>query len=657
MFLSISLGMAVSTLLKIKLTLEERICFSILVGHAVSTTIVYLISYLRGGLDLPDIGIGILLITVSTIIVMARREVSVKDLIIFDVERVFVIFFGLLAFLFLNLQCVLKEASDSLYGSSFVIGDYCFHISVINSFAYRNNFPPQYPVMVNFPMAYPPLVDFLSSMLMKTGFDLRSSMIIPNIFFQVSLLCWIASLAIRITGRKGVGMLSALLFFFSSNLGILYAFNDIAKYGFINWIANLPMDYSGSGVSSLPGIRFGNPVTVMIMPQRSSSLGIGISLIIYTLIFYTIITRDGFRELLLAGFLTGLLPSIHPHSFLAVSIVFFLTSILFRKDLKFFTCFFTPAIFLVLPQILVISRQIGTGFFGVSIGWLEENTIKILSLNWANPAEIPASLLKSVSLLIVFWFMNIGFILIPFSFGFLKSNSLLRKILSPYLMIFLLGNFVRFQPWDWDNYKIFLHCHILTIIIASFGILELSNILNNYLRQRSNFFKSRLIAVLGFACLATILFFSTASGLLSHIRVFQESYLMWPKSDILFAEWIRENTPPESVFLTSTHFLNPVVTLAGRQVVLGYEGWLWSHGLDWAYIQKVKNEVIEMFRGNHTLMKRYHVDYVVLTRYEYLFAIDNGFAINIEPFNDSRMFEKVYDETIDGNRYLVFKVL
>jgi hypothetical protein len=656
-FLSISLGAALSKILRLILTLEERICFSILVGHATSATILYLISYLHGGLDFLTIGTGIVVIMVAIVLMLMRERPSIKGVVTFEAERLFTILFGLIAFTSLNLQCVLREKSGSLYGSSYVTGDYCFHISVINSFVYRNNFPPQYPVMLDASMAYPPLVDFLSSILMETGFDLRSSIIIPNVLFQVSLLCWIASLAIRITGRKNVGLLSALLFFFSSNLGVLYAFTDIAKYGFVNWMLNLPTDYSGSGISPLPGIRFGNPVVVMLMPQRASSLGMGISIIAYALIFHAIRSGESFREIFLSGFLTGLLPSIHPHSFLTVSIIFFLESVLFKKNLKFFTFFLTPMVILAFPQLLYIRTQVVAGFVGSSIGWLEENTVKIMSLNWDTPVGVLISALRSISILAFFWFMNIGLILIPFAFGFFKTSRFVRSFSLPYLLVFLLGNFVRFQPWDWDNYKIFLHCYILILTITSFGILEFLKILREGLRKASNTHMQRLKVMLGYTFLAIVLFFSTASGFLSHAKVFQEDLLMWPKADVEFAEWVRDNTPPESIFLTGTHFLNPIPTLAGRQIVLGYEGWLWSHGIRWERIQKVKTDVIEMFRGNYTLIKQYDIHFIVITDYEKLFAEDNGFIINIRFFNESGKFEKVYDKTLEGRRYLVFKIL
>jgi hypothetical protein len=656
--LSIIFGIAVSKILKITLTFEERICFSILVGHSVSAMISYIASCLMGSLDFLTIGISMVLIFFATIfiIIWSKKRLAIRSDLVFSMERVFVILFGFVAFLLLNLRCVLREELGSLYGSSFVVGDYCFHISVVNSFVYRNNVPPQYPVIVDTPMSYPPLVDFLSAILVETGFDLRSSLIVPNLLFQVSLLCWIASLAIRIIGRKGIGVLSAFLFFFSSNMGILYAFNDAAEYGFMNWITNLPTDYTGSGVSPLPGIRFGNPVIVMLMPQRPSALGIGLSLIIYALILYSLKNEKEVRSLLFAGFLTGLLPSIHPHSFLAVSIVFLFTFILFKKDLKFLSRFLIPTAILALPQIIVIRTQLGKGFIGSNIGWLEENTMKIMMLNWSTPLNVFISTLESTLILSVFWIMNIGIILLPFILGFSKSDGFVKRFYLSYLMLFLLGNFIRFQPWDWDNYKIFLHWYILTIIIASFGILEVLRISYDRLRRTNNH-KQRLITVLWLICLATILFFSMASGFLSYLRVFQENFLMWSKADKELADWVKENTPRESVFLTSTHFLNPIATLAGRQIILGYEGWLWSHGISWDVIQRFRTDIIKMFKGDYNLIKQYSVDFVVITHYEELFAKDNDFNININFFNESGKFEKVYDIIFEDKRYLVFKVL
>ncbi|MGQ9624395.1 MAG: hypothetical protein ACUVT9_03380 [Candidatus Bathycorpusculaceae bacterium] len=661
---SILFGLAISTLLKIVFTLEERICFSIIIGCTASTMLVYAFSYMQRKLDFLSIAVGLGFITIAAVIIFKWRKILGGNVIDKNVKlgNLVVLMFAIVAFLALNLKCVLVSNLNSVYSSLFVHGDYGFHISVIGSFAYRDNFPPQYPIMINASMNYPVLVDFLSSILIKTGFDLKSSIIVPNVLFQTAIIYLVASLAYRLVKRRYAGALAAVLFFFAGNMGIVYAVRDAVNYGdLIKWMANLPTDYSGSSISPLPEMRFGNPVAVMLMPQRASMLGIGVSLIVYILVLHALQNRENVRELVFAGVLAGLLPSVHPHSFIAVSVVLFFLIIEFKKDAKFSAYLLVPLALLALPQIIIIQTQVKGGFMGVTIGWLAENNAKMRALDWSTPLSILASTGESILILAEFWLMNIGFIIVPFGVGLLKSDKLIRQFYPPYVTLFFLGNFIRFQPWDWDNYKIFLHWYILTIIVASYGIIEIAKLRNHHSNKRLSFpcllNKPRLRKTLTFTAITVILFFSTATGFLSHAKAFQENYLMWPETDIVFADWIRENTPPESVFLTSTYYLQPVVTLAGRQIVLGYEGWLWSHGIDWNHVQEVKKDVIEMFEGNYTLIKEYDVNFIVITKYERMFAIENNFGINTQFLMDQEHFEKIYDEVINGNSYMVFKVL
>ncbi|MEM2937571.1 MAG: hypothetical protein QXJ63_03395, partial [Candidatus Bathyarchaeia archaeon] len=349
--------------------------------------------------------------------------------------------------------------------------------------------------------------------------------------------------------------------------------------------------------------------------------------------------------------------------FIAVVIVAFLLVLEFRKSLRFFAAVFVPAAVLSLPQILIVQAHAEGGFMGVTIGWLGINAERIMSLNWSTPLNVLSSSIQSVLLLVMFWLMNIGVMILPFIFGFKKSDAAIRSFYAPFLMLFFLGNFVRFQPWDWDNYKIFIHWYILTVMVASYGVVKIAELTGLTFKDFRSFAKhkrlnkQRIKPIFGFATLAIILFLSTATGFLSYVKMFQESYLMWSEADLVFADWIRRNTPSESVFLTSTDYLHPAATIGGRQIVLGYEGWLWSHGISLKRIQEVKNDLIEMFKGNCTLIKKYGVNFISITRYERAFSANNGFRINIEFFSESGYFEKVYDEVLNGENYIIFKVL
>ena len=70
----------------------------------------------------------------------------------------------------------------------------------------------------------------------------------------------------------------------------------------------------------------------MLMPQRSSIMGMSIALFVYILMIHVLKKDDQLRELILAGVLTGILPTVHTHSFIAVAIVLVGFTIIFKKN-------------------------------------------------------------------------------------------------------------------------------------------------------------------------------------------------------------------------------------------------------------------------------------------------------------------------------------
>jgi hypothetical protein len=367
--------------------------------------------------------------------------------------------------------------------------------------------------------------------------------------------------------------------------------------------------------------------------------------------FYSIKNKDNFRQLVFAGFLIGLLPALHAHSFIAVSLVSLLLGLIFRKNLKYFAYLFIPAIILAVPQVLAIQTQVGESFFGFSAGWLD-----VANTNSSN-------IFVDASAFVSFWIMNLGAFLILLLVGFLKGNKTIRRFYVPFVILFFLANFVRFQPWDWDNYKLFVHWYLLTIVLASIGLATFTDILSTNWKLSFRTHKQKLLTtkkvktLIGTVAVVGLLVLCVGSGFLTHTRSIQRNYLVWSESDKIFAEWITQNTDSPSVFLTSTSFAHPAVTLAGRQIILGYTGWLWSHGIDLTKIRQVRSDLIDMFKGNYTLMTEYGVDYISVTDYERNFADDHSFKINIEYFMNSDLFEKVYDETLNGKQWMIFSVM
>src|SRR6185312_6930651 len=67
-------------------------------------------------------------------------------------------------------------------------GDLPFHISVITSFAFGNNFPPEDPTYAGVRFTYPFISDFVSSVFVRCGADLRQSMFIENFILGISFV-------------------------------------------------------------------------------------------------------------------------------------------------------------------------------------------------------------------------------------------------------------------------------------------------------------------------------------------------------------------------------------------------------------------------------------------------------------------------------------
>jgi hypothetical protein len=87
---------------------------------------------------------------------------------------------------------------------------------------------------------------------------------------------------------------------------------------------------------------------------------------------------------------------------------------------------------------------------------------------------------------------------------------------------------------------------------------------------------------------------------------------------------------------------------------MGYEGWLWSHGINGTRINERKRDEIEMYKGNYTLITEYGVDYVCVGPYERAFARDNHFVINYSAFKDIARFDLKLDEVIEGESWRIY---
>ena len=121
--------------------------------------------------------------------------------------------------------------------------------------------------------------------------------------------------------------------------------------------------------------------------------------------------------------------------------------------------------------------------------------------------------------------------------------------------------------------------------------------------------------ILSTGLISVILIFSTVAGVVS---VYRESYTSWQlfsNEGIALAKFVVVNTPKDAIFLTSDEHNNPIPCLTGRQIIMGYRGWLWTWGVDY---KKRESDVVNIFSGSSSainLINKYNIQYVVLDKF------------------------------------------
>lgn len=164
-----------------------------------------------------------------------------------------------------------------------------------------------------------------------------------------------------------------------------------------------------------------------------------------------------------------------------------------------------------------------------------------------------------------FWFWNFG---ISLPLAILLCLLLLRQgagrearaFVWPAAMVFAACLLIRFAPWPWDNMKLMLWSWL---VIAPY-------LWHLLIAERPA--AVRVIAAL-------LLFGSGAATLVAGLDG-RHGYELVRRSPLDEAAWALRKVPPGDVIACAPEYNQPVLML-GHPVVCGYEGHLWSHGLDY----------------------------------------------------------------------------
>jgi hypothetical protein len=129
----------------------------------------------------------------------------------------------------------------------------------------------------------------------------------------------------------------------------------------------------------------------------------------------------------------------------------------------------------------------------------------------------------------------------------------------PFLAVLVATQFYAFQPFEYDNLKLIYYAYLAAALFAGFLSVH---------AYRASRWSLAVVVPLGLIV--------AVPGLLSVVREFQLHDQFASNADVALADWVRANTSPQDVFVGTDRPNEPVATLAGRPIVMGYRGWLFN---------------------------------------------------------------------------------
>lgn len=509
------------------------------------------------------------------------------------------IFFGFwfAYFLFFWSKAIfIDEAGNLFAGHVNIWGDWAAHFTMATAMENRGFFLTESPFLMGAKFSYPFVADQLSAIFYRLSGDLIYSFLVPSFLLSIFFVWAIYYFFLSLWRSEKKAVLSSLVFLLNGGLGFYYYFKEnLTRKSFLDLVINPLHEVTRFDRYQIKWI---NIIDSMIIPQRAFLLGFPLTVLALTFIYQYFFTKDKNHDwkIIVSGIILGLMPIIHTHSFLAAFIILSFWSL---EDLLNNKRKLTER----LPKWLTIVGITGTisfpligyyffnhvdhGFSQFFPGWLAKD----YNMNWFE-----------------FWLRN--WLLVPWLafFGFFlvaKKNLKHILVVSPFIFIFVIANLFLFQPFAWDNTKLFVWSAL------GFSYLVVY-VFQAIWQKRSDLSYLNPIKFLVISGLFLVTILSGAMDLHYIARHDLHSHIMYSREELEIVKWIRESTPKDSIWLTGDKHNHPVFNLSGRQTVFTYRGWLWTHGYDY---QETEQDVTVFYKNpkNHMgFLQKYQIDYLVI---------------------------------------------
>lgn len=534
----------------------------------------------------------------------------------------------ILPFMLFGIICLLNhsfyDVNGTYYTGQCTYGDMNFHLGIITSLKEQGTFPPEYSIAPGNQLDYYFLCDSVSSSLYLFGLGLRASYVLPMAFGFLFVFMGFWILAEKVLKSFSKASVAFLLFFLNGGFGTMYFLDNLRKdpgnfTQIFTEYYHTPTNYVNSQ-GGTTNICWTNTVVDMMLPQRATLFGwMILFLVLYFLYSSVFEGKEDRRErhFIAAGVLAGLTPMIQTYTYFTVGLaaIAWLVYSCIRdrfswKIIRSWLCFGIPALALSIPQlkIWIFGAVGGDSFISFAFNAYNESD------NW-----------------LWFWVKNVGLVFILLVPAFISASKKLKAMYSAGLLIFVVTEFVKFQTFAYDNNKLYLMWY-------AFSTLIVADLLVNCYRKLEGIKGRQVIAVILLIIATNAAILTMGREMYSGFR--PQSYSIYDAKAVRAAEFVKDNTPADSMFICYNNHNNAIACLSGRNIFVGSGTFLYSHDVGYQERQNALNSIFNDPEDFEKYKEEFGFDYAYISEYERA-NLDRGSFIDEYLKNT---YELVYDK-------------
>lgn len=460
--------------------------------------------------------------------------------------------------------------------------DQAFHAALATSFSRGDNLIRLgYPHVPDRVLAYPFLPDFQAGWLEAAGVPLPAAFALGNATASAVFLLAAFCLLRGWLGGRGRALTALGVWHVAGGFGLAYAAVEAGRLGSLA-AAFGARDYANDWDLEL---HVHNLVTGIVWPMRVVLYGLAIGAAVAVLLREAV-QAPGRRTgaFGLAGAVAGTLPLISAHALvmLACAALPWISSLHSRLKRSGWLVAFGAGALVALPQVFWLARHTAgaePGFVRWHPGWM---------VGWRG--ETPLLDLVSHAAWNTGVWLGLGLA------GWVVGGGRGRRETAGWWLLFPLGYLVVFQPYVYDNLKLF-----------AAGALAASAGCAWWLHRA---WRAGLPGRFAAALLAILI---GASGSQSIVSEWTKPAVIADAGARAFAEAVTRATPPDALILTGPQLHHPVLILAGRRVVAANPSGMTLHGVPGMFERTA--EVARVYRGEGDVgawLREREVGWVVL---------------------------------------------